>query len=125
MPFEIFREPKGAYKRYFGHISAKEYLDSVMANQSDPDYDRMRYSINDFLGITGHSIQGDDVTKFAAFGIGAAYINPAIKIAIVTNDPQVRELASRFTHLTKYQLQFFDTLALARQWTGSTTASCN
>ena len=92
MPFETKRESQGAYKRFFGFVSGAEFLQSVFENHSDPDYDSMAYTINDFLGVTGYSVDATHVRTVAAYGRGAEFINAKIKVAIVTEDAQVREM---------------------------------
>ncbi len=116
MPFEITREKRGAYKKFSGFVTNGEFFQSVFENQSDPDYDRMAYTINDFLEVTGYGVGTKDVERVAIFGLGAEYINARIKVAIVTLDPQIRVLVRSFTDLTHYELEFFTSVADARIW---------
>lgn len=116
MPYQITRNNRGAYKKFSGFVTNAEFLQSVFETQSDPDYDSMSYSINDFLGVTGHNIEPAGVKIVVAYGLGAAFINPKVKIAIVTVDQQIRDLVTLFAEQTRYPLEFFSTLAAARDW---------
>ena len=116
MPFEITREKRGSYKRFSGFVTNAELLQSVFENQSDPDYDRMVYTINDFLAVEGHCVDKETVHMVAAWGLGAAFINANIKLAILTTDPGIRALVGGFTALTRYRLEFFTSVENARAW---------
>jgi len=116
MPFQIIREQHGVYKKFSGHVSQAEFLQSVFQAQSDPDYDRMKYSINDFLDVTSHEVQIMHVKTAATYSLGAAFTNLNIKIAVVCTDQAMRDLVNHFTAISNYPLQLFNTLDDARKW---------
>lgn len=116
MPFQITREQHGIYKKFSGFVSKTEFLQSVFEAQSDPDYDRMAYSLNDFLEVTGHDVSISHVKTAAAHALGAAFINPDIKIAIVSTDQVIRELVKPFTAISSYPLALFTSVEDARKW---------
>jgi hypothetical protein len=116
MPFQIIREKRGVHKKFSGFVSKAEFLRSVFANQSDPDYDRMAYSINDFLDVTGYGVESADVKIAATYALGAEFTNSHLRIAVVSTDQKILDLLGGFTALTHYQLEIFSTLQDARMW---------
>lgn len=118
MPFYITREQRGIYKKFFGYVSKAEFLQSVFEAQSDPDYDRMAYSLNDFLEVTGHDVSISHVKTAAAHALGAAFINPDIKIAVVSTDQVIRDLVGLFSTISSYPLAIFNSVEDARKWLG-------
>lgn len=116
MAYTITWEAKGAYKRFSGHVTAQEFLSSVNDFQSTTDFDLMEYSINDLLGVEAHSVTPDDVLQYAALGIGSAAFNARVKVAIVTNQPEIAELIRQYQQMVRYELRFFDRLEDARVW---------
>ncbi len=116
MPFQIIREPRGIYKKFSGHVCKEEFLQSVFQTQNDPDFDRLTYSLVDYLAVTSHDVENLQVDTAAAFALGAEFVNPRIKIIVVTTDPAIRNLVMRFTAISNYPLGLFTTLEEARQW---------
>ena len=55
-------------------------------------------------------------TQYCSFVTGAEFTNPNIKIAIVSLDACIRDLAKGFTALSHYPVKFFDTVEEARVW---------
>lgn len=122
MPYTIKKEHhgKGVHKQFTGFITADEFLSSIYENHRDPDYDSLRYSINDFSEVTGHAVDDDHVTLATAHGLGAAFSNSDVAVAIVTTDSSIRALASMFADRTNYKVAYFDTLEHARLWVAET-----
>jgi hypothetical protein len=116
MPFEIFWEPKGAYKKVHGVVTAQEFMRSITELQSDPRFDRLKYTINDFTGAQALRITESDIHHYAAMGIGAANSNPGIRIAIVADNPEIVAMVRVYASLSPYQTEFFGDMASARAW---------
>ena len=116
MAYQITREKYGAYTQYCGFVTRDVFFQSVFDNLGDPNFDRWRYCIKDFLDVTAHSVDLADVELMGAYGLGAEFTNPNIKIAIVTADQGIRDLVAGFTTLTHYPLDFFTSVADARIW---------
>jgi hypothetical protein len=118
MPCEIAWEPKGVCKTYSGFVTSQEFMQSIARFQSDPRFDDCRYSLNDLTAVEGHSITEADVTRFAAFAIGAYHSNPNVRIAVVATDPSILALLDLYMapgH-SPYPLRIFPVLAEARTW---------
>ena len=116
VPYVLTREKNGVYKKFSGFVTPEEFLASIYENHRDPDYDRLRYSINDFLEVTDHAVSNKDVLMAAAHGLGAAFLNATVKVAIVTTNAGIRDLVGGFAALTKYPLAYFTDVASARLW---------
>jgi len=117
MSYEITLEPRGVYKRFWGVVTAEEFESAIAAVQNLPDFDRLRYTINDFLGVTSYHITPEDVTTFVAYGLGAQFSNPKVQLLIVTDQPAIIDLVtSNYAPRLDYPLSFFASLADARKW---------
>jgi hypothetical protein len=118
MAFEIVWEPPGVYKRYWGLVTAPEFIESVARLHGDPRFDRLRYVINDFLNIEGHEVSEKTIAGIAAVSIDAQTNNPNIRVALVTTDDAIKQLAWLFASrtLASSPVQIFATVADAREW---------
>ena len=116
MTYQMTREKYGATTKYAGFVSREEFFQSVFDNLNDPDFDRTRYAVMDFLDGMGHGVTLNDVEVIGAYCLGAEFTNPNIKIAIVTTDQGIRDLVTGFTMLTHYPLDFFTLVADAKSW---------
>lgn len=118
MAVEILWETRGAYKRFHDHVTDRELIDSVLEIEGDPRFDSMRYTINDFLGVTSFSVLEQTVRIVSAIDGAAALTNPDIRIAIVATDAQIKALAELYatSPLTAYPTRIFPHVAAARDW---------
>jgi hypothetical protein len=115
MPFELLPEPKGIYKRFWGHVTGEEFVAAVVQNHKRREYDDSVYSINDFSDVTSHDLDTPGLLTAAAHAVGAWYSNPDVLVLVVAADPGIRQLARRFGGLTQYEVEMFDTLDAARE----------
>lgn len=118
MPYEITWEPHGVYKRFFGHLTVGDLLQSSQDVTADPRFDSLRYAIDDFLGLEGHSVTVAAVRLQAAANLGARRSNPNVRVAVLTTDPGVRALTDLYASpkLRSYPVEVFETVAEARAW---------
>lgn len=118
MAVEILWETRGAYKRFHGHVTDRELIDSVLTIEGDPRFDTMRYTINDFLDVTSFSVLDQTVRIVSAIDGAAALTNPDIRIAVVATDIQIKALAELYANspLTAYPTQIFADIVGARAW---------
>lgn len=118
MSYEIIWEPCGVIKRFFGHVTSHDLLQSVVEIEMDARFDELRYCINDFLGITGISSSPQDVEEISVVDKGASLTNPRIKIAVVTTSPEVISLANEYANssLNSYPTRIFSSLDEAGSW---------
>lgn len=118
MSYEIIWERRGVIKRYFGHVTTDDLVQSVVDVEKDARFDSLRYCINDFLGITGISSSPQDIEDISALDKGASFSNPRIMIAVVTTSPEVISLANEYANsaLNSYPTKIFSSLDDARSW---------
>ncbi|MBI4998298.1 MAG: hypothetical protein HZC22_15680 [Rhodocyclales bacterium] len=120
MTYQIEWKPRGVIKRFFGHVTDHDMLQSVLEIESDRRFDDLRYVINDFSGITGSSVDVPTVEEIAIADKGASLSNPSIRIAVVTTSPEIRTLAECYagSPLNAYQMRIFASEGEARSWLG-------
>lgn len=118
MSYEIIWEPRGVIKRFWGHVTSNDLVQSVVEIEMDARFDTLRYCINDFLGITGISSSQQDVEDISVIDKGASLTNPRIKIAVVATSPEVISLANEYanTSLNSYPTKIFSSLDDAGSW---------
>lgn len=118
MPYEICLEPGGVHKRFWGHVTGEELVASSLDLHASPQFEHLRYSINDFLAVDSYQINDMDVRLVTCFTIDASQANAHILIAIVTHDPQVRTLVEPFRRRIHpgHPVGIFATLDSARSW---------
>jgi len=112
-------ERNGVIKVFSGSIDGQQVLDSVISVEEDIRFDSVRYVINDFLEVADIDISDGDVARVAAIDRAASITNPNIRIAVVTKDDRMRELARRYGDLMKnspYQTLLFESIDAAREW---------
>jgi hypothetical protein len=118
MSYQIDWEPRGVVKRFFGHLTDHDMLQSVLDTESDRRFDDLRYVINDFSSITGSSVEIPTIEDITIADQGASRSNPSIRIAVVTSSPEIRALAECYARspLNAYETRIFATEAEARNW---------
>ena len=116
MPFHIAKEGSGVYKLFTGFVTTAEFLQSIFEMHSQLDYDQLRYSINDFREVQGHSIRPADVDLASLISLKARAVNPEILIAVISCDPGITDLVRHFADRTVYRLGCFASLEEARRW---------
>lgn len=117
MPYEIIRETRGAYKRFWGIVTPQEFLDSVRNFHNDQHFETVRYSINDFTETERFELSDSHIDDTAAINVGAAFSNPNVRILAVTCDARIIGMARKYDQITKAApILIFPTLAEARRW---------
>ena len=97
-------------------MTVAEFALSMELIQGDPRFDDLIYAINDFTEATLPPLTEADAQTFAAFGIGASYTNPKIKIGVVTTDPLAKAMAFKYAAVAPFDLKVFATRADAHHW---------
>ena len=118
MSYEVIWKPRGVIKRFFGHVTSHELVQSVVEIEKDARFDTLSYCINDFLSITGISSSAQDVEDISIIDKGASLTNPRIKIAVVATSPEVIALANEYANssLNAYPTKIFSSLDDAGSW---------
>lgn len=120
MSYEIIWESHGVIKRFVGEVTDLDMMKSVIDTESDARFDDLRYTINDFLAMTGFSFGLSEIDDIAVIDKGASMTNPRIRIAVVTTSPDIVKLATHYatSPMNAYPTKIFTSLADARAWIG-------
>ena len=118
MPYQLTWEPRGVYRRYFGHVSADERHASLEEICGDARFDNLRYSITDYLDVGDYEQSGEDTALVAAKHIGPSLSNPRILIAAVALRADIVEAIEQFIALGMTDLPYrvFPSGDAARLW---------
>ena len=118
MPYAIIHEAQGILVKWRGHASSADVVRMQEQAHANPNYERFRYSIHDFSECVGFSCDLADMEYSAAIDAAAARINQRVKVAVVTNLPEVLQAAQAYwdNGLSPYPIRTFSTLEDARTW---------
>jgi len=120
----IWERPFGVYLRFHGEVTPTDVGDANIAVTSDENFDDLRYTISDFLAVTGHRFDLRDraglETPYATL-IGAAHSNPHIHSAFIVVDPDIERLIQLKISqgVLPYPSRVFEREQDARDWLGS------
>lgn len=116
--FEHIWEERGLVRRFVGHVSAEELARSTILGQQDLRFDTMRYVINDFRDCTSINAPLEVIEVIAATDSGAAMSNNRIRIATVSDKPDVLAITDMYQKAgySPYPTRNFDTIEAAREW---------
>ncbi|MDE2368952.1 MAG: hypothetical protein KGN16_08260 [Burkholderiales bacterium] len=123
MPYQLIWEHRGVVKEFRGDVDGREVIASVVEVEADPRFDALRFVINDFTAVQALSLAMPDVDHISAIDWAAARINARIRIAIVTADATLAELAEEYANspMNAYPTRIFPTLGEARAWLAQPT----
>ena len=120
MSYEIIWKPGGVIQRFFGYVDDEELMQGVVEIEGSPQFDGLRYVINDFLEVTGISAGTGRVEEIAAINRAASLSNRKIRIAVVATHPKVVALADHYARspMSVYPTRIFPTIAEGRACLG-------
>ena len=124
MPFTTNWEPEGIYRKFTGEISGEEILKSNFELHKNNKFLKIKYIINDFTDVTGHSIQPthtkiyantDDIISSSRilFSMGK------LKIALVVHQEPFITVANGYRNKIRGKLlecEIFKSIYDARNW---------
>ena len=113
--WESFR----AIKAFSGFVSGPDFFQSTEVIARDPRFDRLRVIHNDFLKITGHSIDEATCRRVNICRRGALRTNPNFRVTFVAVGEVAAQLA-RSIETSDHSMPFFpnicSSLADAQAW---------
>ena len=121
MPHTNTWEAKGLYRKFTGEISVFEILDSNFKLHEHPDFQKIKYIINDFTEVTGHSIEASHTEVFAKTDEIASYTKGKLKIALLVTQAALIPLAKGYREQMKdktFECEILQTIEAAREWVG-------
>lgn len=80
-------------KKFWGFLSGDELAASAEEVARHPEFDGLRYIVNDFLEVTSHDVGPADMERLAVTRFGSMRTNPNICVLLVTRDPGLAALA--------------------------------
>jgi len=122
MPYRLRWEGHGVYRRFFGVISAAEFLGAYEEMVADLRYEGIRYVISDYLDAQpGPDLTERDLKAFAELERLRFYDSPDHVQAMVATDPKTLAYVRYYESLrvSPYCMGTFTTVAAAREWIAS------
>lgn len=122
MPHTITWEPDGIYRKFTGKISGDEILESNYELHKNPDFKNIKFIINDFTEISGHSIEISYTNSYAISDDVISVIKGGLKIALVAIHDEHVELANNYRNQMegkRFECGIFKRIKDARKWVSS------
>ena len=119
MPFTNTWETDGLYRKFTGVISGEEILASNFELHVEPRFQKIKYVINDFTDITGHSIETGHTKIYATTDEIISNTKGKLKIALIVIQDPLIPLANSYRDQMVgklFECEIFKTLDKARQW---------
>lgn len=125
MPYRITWEPSGVYRQYLGAVTIAERGESFHAICGDERFDRLRYTITDYLAVTSYELSSVATAEIAALHIGPLVTNPRIAIVAVAQRADILAAIEDFKGhgFSAAPYEVFATLEAARHWIGAHLAT--
>ena len=121
MPHELIWEPDGVHKRFWGTLSGGELALSVEAVAAHPDFDQLRFILNDFLDVDHHEIDAASLERILVSRLGSRLTNPRIRVMLVTTNTALfalSDVSQPGSFPATNETKGFATLLEARAWLG-------
>jgi hypothetical protein len=93
MPFTVEWDGAGLIKQLTGFVGASEFSRSAEATTSHREFDRAKYVINDFTGVTGTDLIGA-LENVAVMRIGGSCTNAKLRVAYVHQDEEIKRFVA-------------------------------
>ena len=119
MPYKNTWKSEGLYRKFTGDINGDEILKSNFELHTDPDFQNIKYIINDFTEMTSHSIEIAHTEVYARTDDIISSTKGRLKIALVVTQPDHIDLARNYRALmqdTLFECEIFKTIEDARKW---------
>lgn len=119
MPHTNTWEPGGLYRKFTGTISGEEILESNFELHIDPNFQTIKYIINDFTEVTGHSIETAHTRAYATSDDIISNTKGKLKIALVVIQPSLLVLANSYREEMRgklFECEIFQSSEDARKW---------
>ncbi len=119
MPYTYNWEAQGLYRKFTGIVSSDEILLSNFETHKDPHFKNIKYVLNDFIEVVGHSIEAHHTQVYAKTDeIISNTKNQLIIALVVTQDPLTALAHSYREHMIgkRFECEVFQTIDDARKW---------
>lgn len=124
MPYHSHWEKRGVLTAWHGKATGDELVAFLRSGQANPQFDAVTYSIHDFSGVESFTYNESEIEEAAVMDMTGALTNPRIRIAVVTDREDVRNMVSAYctTDLSPYRVRTFTSVPEARSWVASPDA---
>lgn len=115
-------ETEGLYRKFTGYVSGEEILKSNFELHAHPDFNKLKYIINDFTEMSDHSIEIAHAKVYATTDDVVSVTKGALKIALLITQADLLILANNYrVHLKNetFECEIFKTIEEARAWINS------
>ena len=122
MPHSNTWETEGLYRKFIGEISAYEILESNIELHNNANFSKIKYVINDFSNVTGHSVEITHTRIYASTDRLISDYKKELKIALVVTQAELIELAKSYREQMlgeRFECQIFKAIGEARTWVGA------
>ena len=119
MPHKNTWESEGLYRKFTGEVRGDEILKSNFELHIDPNFQNIKYIINDFTEITSHSIEISHTEVYATTDDIISNTKGKLKIALIVIQPDHIDLAKNYRALMQdklFECEIFKTIEDARKW---------
>ena len=119
MPYTNTWESEGLYRVFVGEITGDEILESNYELHEDPNFQAIKYIINDFIEVTGHSIVTAHTKAYATSDNIISNTKGKLKIALVVTQPPLLALANSYREQMRgklFECEIFQSIEDARKW---------
>jgi len=119
MPHSNTWETDGLYRKFIGEISAYEILESNVELHHDARFIQIKYVINDFSEVTGHSVEVTHTRIYASTDRLMSDYKNELKIALIVPQTELIDIANSYREQMigeRFECQIFKTVEEARAW---------
>lgn len=119
MPYTNIWEPRGLHRMFSGEVSGDEIFESNLELHTDIRFKGIQYIINDFSGVTDHSIDLGHTEVYASTDKIISKTKHALAIALVVPQAHFFDLAKNYCDLMRgqtFECNIFQTVEDARSW---------
>jgi hypothetical protein len=110
---------RGAYKTFTGFVSGADFVLSAEHVSANPHFDQLRIIYNDFLLISGHSIDVKAYARVSACRLGSLFTNPNYRVVFIATGQHAEDLASAIDpaeHSTPFHPHICSSMEAACSW---------
>jgi len=119
MPHTNNWEKEGLYRQFTGNISGDEILCSNFELHEHPNFQKIKYIINDFKEVTGHSIESTHTKVYALTDHIISSTKGELSIALIVTQAPLLILAENYREQMIDKLftcEIFQHIEDARKW---------
>lgn len=118
MPYSLHWEGDVFHKPFSGVVTGSEFLESADRTHSSPNFDTLRYAINDFSRVSEFRFSPHTLEEWAAKTLGSSYSNRRIHAIFVTEDASVKAAIEKIRSIAvgHFSIHVFSSLEAAREW---------